>query len=451
MKRNIFLTESQISFIKENVFISKDKYDKKNRTIGLEYNDDGRNKNAYKANDSLKTDKMHQQNGDTYEVTLKDGTICYNITSIKGMEVMHYFKKTWAKKEKTTIKQNDNKEKELTLTMEERELIRFLQNFCKKVGFVVNYVVKNKFTKEEDIAFSKVSLYPVPSSSPFNQKICELLDTYNLKIGNLPIQIINSNIIQKDLRDIQRDEAFIERNKDFYNSNFTAIQQEKQKTVSQQLDNRLSKLSLRSFLNTKVEELNNIVNEIDKYYKRINTKNIEKICELYIKYLDIINEVKKQTNNRWNGDYIKPQKYSKPIREKKTEVIKNIILSYNKNALKKFPKLEIIHLWEVVPFEIKNLSNGERMGIKNIYNTNQEDIEMVQQELEKIKGTIFVMFDDNVSGGATLSDIVRECKEQGINYIIPITFGEMNEKWTIGMIPLTKPKMEKGHAIWNTK
>lgn len=109
-----------------------------------------------------------------------------------------------------------------------------------------------------------------------------------------------------------------------------------------------------------------------------------------------------------------------------------------------------IQKWDLTKFEIKNLSNSIRMGIKNIYNINNRDIEKVQEELARIKGTIFVMFDDNVSGGATLSDIVRVCKENGIEYVIPITFGEMSEKWTMGRIVLNKPKMNNGHTVWNT-
>jgi hypothetical protein len=102
-----------------------------------------------------------------------------------------------------------------------------------------------------------------------------------------------------------------------------------------------------------------------------------------------------------------------------------------------------INEWTPNKFQIKNLSNGERMGLKNYYNQN-EDLEFVQKELERIKGGVFVIFDDNISGGATLSDICYQCKEMGIEYIIPITFGEMAQKWTMNMIPLSKPTNNKG-------
>ena len=57
----------------------------------------------------LKTDKMEKNNGDTYEVPLKGGIMSYNITSIKGVDVMHYFKNYFDKKAtKTKINGEEN-------------------------------------------------------------------------------------------------------------------------------------------------------------------------------------------------------------------------------------------------------------------------------------------------------------------------------------------------------
>ena len=38
-----------------------------------------------------------------------------------------------------------------------------------------------------------------------------------------------------------------------------------------------------------------------------------------------------------------------------------------------------------------------------------------------------------ISGGATLSDICMQAKQLGIEYIIPITFGEMQMKYNLGI------------------
>lgn len=49
---------------------------------------------------------------------------------------------------------------------------------------------------------------------------------------------------------------------------------------------------------------------------------------------------------------------------------------------------------------------------------------MVQKEVNKIKNTVFVIFDDNISGGATLSDVCYQAKKIGINNIIVPNFNE---------------------------
>ena len=58
------------------------------------------------SNDYLKTDKMDMNNEDTYLVPLKNGMMSYNITSINGTEVMHYFKRIFDR-QKTSIKDTE--------------------------------------------------------------------------------------------------------------------------------------------------------------------------------------------------------------------------------------------------------------------------------------------------------------------------------------------------------
>ena len=68
------------------------------------------------------------------------------------------------------------------------------------------------------------------------------------------------------------------------------------------------------------------------------------------------------------------------------------------------------------------------MALKNYFKPN-EDEEFVINEIEKTQNSILVIFDDNVSGGATLSDICLQLKNLGVQNIIPITFGEMSVSW----------------------
>lgn len=97
-------------------------------------------------------------------------------------------------------------------------------------------------------------------------------------------------------------------------------------------------------------------------------------------------------------------------------------------------KIDIV---EIRPedFQIKKLTNDTRMGLKNYFKLQ----DVADEEIKRIQNTVFVIFDDNVSGGATLSDICYQCRKIGINYIVPITFGEMRVKYTQGMLQVNKP------------
>lgn len=82
------------------------------------------------------------------------------------------------------------------------------------------------------------------------------------------------------------------------------------------------------------------------------------------------------------------------------------------------------------------------MGLKNYYqrNNSEQDADMVQQEINKAQDTIVIIFDDNISGGATLSDICLQLSKLGMKNIIPITFGEMHQQWRIGTTSIHKPE-----------
>ena len=82
------------------------------------------------------------------------------------------------------------------------------------------------------------------------------------------------------------------------------------------------------------------------------------------------------------------------------------------------------------------------MALKNYFQPNQ-DKEMVQQEVDKTHGSIIVVFDDNVSGGATLSDICMQLQNLGMEYIIPITFGKMRQSYNQGRnVEINRPKTD---------
>ena len=81
---------------------------------------------------------------------------------------------------------------------------------------------------------------------------------------------------------------------------------------------------------------------------------------------------------------------------------------------------------EPIDFQIKKIFNDSRMGLKNFFSFNQEELEEAKRQIE---GNVLVIFDDNVSGGATLSDICSQFINIGVKHIIPITFGKMFQQW----------------------
>jgi hypothetical protein len=123
-----------------------------------------------------------------------------------------------------------------------------------------------------------------------------------------------------------------------------------------------------------------------------------------------------------------------PSETRNTEEVWKIVKPYFRGTGQ---KPIVMHRLQLDDFQIKNMTNDTRMGMMDYFSTNDE---ITKRELEKTKGTVFVIFDDNISGGATLSDICYNAKKLGIQYIVPITFGEMTMKYTVGKgISVNKP------------
>ena len=137
----------------------------------------------------------------------------------------------------------------------------------------------------------------------------------------------------------------------------------------------------------------------------------------------------------------KALKYTKgPSVEERSGAIYNILKQYKMlNGFNTTNTTEVCR-WEPVNFQIKKMGNDVRMALKNYFQPN-EDAEMVKNEVEKAMGTVIVVFDDNVSGGATLSDICLQLQNLGLEFVIPITFGRMRTSYNQGRnIIINKPE-----------
>jgi predicted hydrocarbon binding protein len=465
-KRIIRISTSQCKKLCEDVYVNA--LNSRKKQASLTYDKGQRSHGNLNRTDYLKTDKMNTNNGDTYEVPLKGGIISYNITSIKGNEVMHYFKRKFEKKgSRTELSFSDkNGNKELyELVMADSELNQFVNDFKKKVGAVVESKI-NDFSQENGEKLTTLSIYPVPSSSNFNIEMAKIL--LHTGFNGMNVQIINTSILRKDTSNLQKDLDFIAKNKEYYDSSYNS---EAQYSHQQQMDTDMNKLRAHSNIykyilgdsNEKIEGLNSLFTKImhayynyngrDKY-KNMSQKRIEKIGELYGRYVSTyfqlidsahyFSEIEKKQKGRRSDTLLKAIKYSKgkSIEERTNNIFKIAKQSKSFYQMCNFNLTQPIDVceWSPVNFQIKKFGNDTRMGLKNYYQPNADELEMVKQEVEKAQNTVVVVFDDNVSGGATLSDICLQLKNLGLNNIIPITFGEMHQQWRIGMTNIGQPK-----------
>jgi hypothetical protein len=444
----IKLLEEQFNRLFENVAIT----DLKRRKNGkgkaqISYNK-GKNIDA---SDYLKTDKMDANNSDTYIVPLKGGIDSYNITDIHGLNIMHYFKYIFDKKE-VDIEYN---EETFQLEMKDSEFNSFMQQFVRKVNNIIIWKI-NEYKKENPkIEFDKVLIYPVPSHSNFNEEMAKRMQFISL--GGLQVQKIDSSLLSKDLKNIQKDEDFIKNNQNYYNMN-QFPNDNKYGTNYQGVETAVNRLIASK---KAIEHINNAnlfaQKLLQQYYQLHLRANQEKVLmkmsDLYEKYYNEVLAIANSTvyfstiDSKTHKPQLRmianPIKYTKgPSVEKRSGEIWGLIKPYLRGTgLKPIG----INQWSSTGFQIKNLPNGVRMGMKGYFTLNNDKFKEYENIFEH---SLLVIFDDNVSGGATLSDICLRLKEAGLKTICPITFGQMEQKWTMNFKPLSKPN-KKG--LFNTK
>lgn len=460
----IKLTEQQYKWlceakdvITEDVYINNISKKRNKNIANLTYNKGGGiNKGNKNSADMLKTGLMDNGGGQsTYEVPLKGGLISYNITDINGTEVMHYFKRE-LDNEETKIKINGE---EYNLEMNVPEFKNFMDTFLNKVNAVVEYRTKQFKNQNKDVVFDKICIYPVPSSSNFNKAMTERIIRYKHNICNLPVQEINTTLLQKNTKNIQKDDDFINKNKNYYNQKRFKIGPHSG-THMQDIENTINKMSKYENINNEIIKTNEIVEQLIKKYYTINNKlkngnpsqkTLESLAQLFEEYQNSVKNIREastwfdvisqKTHNQNLDKIAKAIKYTKgPSVEKRTGEIYNLLKQngFLKGSYK--DKIFDICRWQPINFQIKKLGNDIRMALKNYFLPN-ENTDLVKQEVEKANGGVIVVFDDNVSGGATLSDICMNLKQLGFEYLIPITFGKMRTSYNQGMnVTINKPE-----------
>ena len=463
MGKTVKISESAYQYyINEDVFINGISNNKNKNIANLTYkrNNNGsiaRNRGNMTSLDMLKTNLMDNNSGQTtYEVKLKGGFTSYNITDINGTEVMHYFKRKFSNEE-TRIKLGDT---EYDLEMQDSEFRNFMVQFLNKVNAVVEYRARQFMENNKGLTFSNIYIYPVPSSSNFNIEMVKRIVKNNHTIDNLPVSAISSSILKKDTSNLEKDTDFIDKNRDYYNS-------ERWQTGGnggshmQAVDNDLNRLSRLESVKAEIDKANeftkienrkqtgSLLSQLNYVSARLNNpekygaptlKSIKKLYDLYIGYqeavknITIAGEYYDTIAHKYHKPHLKKVaeaiKYSKgPSIEGRTQRILQILKEYNMtNGLPVKPY--DICMWQPANFQIKKLGNDSRMALKNYFSINNDSSEA---ELKNTDDSIVVIFDDNISGGATLSDICYQLQKIGVKYMIPITFGKMRTSYSQGI------------------
>lgn len=467
------LTEQQYRFFSNaRDVLGEDVYakgiDNDNKTINLTYTKGGssRRRNKY-GGEFVKTDKMDRLDNDTYIVPLKGGIKSYNITSIGGSKVMRYFKHYFERGGNTGDKVKVAGE-DYTLQLEEKEFNDFLNMFIAKVGAVIEHYARNMIYENNAVDFTRLAIYPVKSSSNFNTTIVDELIRRGVTINGMTLERVSEEILQKDTTELQKDEDFINKNKDYYNSKRAWNGSDNLKgTHMQALNTDYNRLSRLPEVQAQIDKANEytfsqhrasrgkLLRQWDSVKNRLkNGKPIDKSIALLDQYLREYQEAVDQITKiaaYYDETVGKADKKIKPHLEKVAQKIKNTkgptVLKRKEELLallrqygygKNLPNpLYDICMWRPVDFQVKKLGNDSRLAMKNFF---KFDDDILQQEMDRIKNSILVIFDDNISGGSTLSDICYQYSKLGIEHIIPITFGKMHEQWVMNGTVIDKPE-----------
>ena len=464
------MVTSVVNILREDAFINN--LDKRNKKANITYKKGkpGWHERKY-SGDYLNTDKMEQLNSDTYAVKLKCGLTSYNITDINGTQVMKYFKHYFDRNENTEIKDPSSKET-FKLDMETREFDEFRRDFFAKVDAVIQHCINNF----EGEYFNQVTIYPVPSSSNFNTKMAkemEKLSFTGVKHGTV---VLKEDLFWKDYKNIQRDEDFIDKNKNYYDSQLYD-KKNSDETHNNSVTTAKNRYEQMALVFSYIKKINMLVKDIVKTItvdrsinktgqtgKEYSDSLGRRILPMYITLSSLYDELEgplerlyfeddytKKQHKILSKNLIKKLEYGKPaVNALNTEIAYNLVKPYlygKKNSMgNPIDKVNIRPLSDNI-FSIKSITNDIRMGLKGFFSINRD---IAEKDLDPVKNTIFVIFDDNVSGGATLSDICSQLMQYGVKFIIPITFGRMRESYNKSQtLQITKPEQIDGVSQWN--
>lgn len=156
------------------------------------------------------------------------------------------------------------------------------------------------------------------------------------------------------------------------------------------------------------DEIYKLMNRVDKWKKDEDIRDLRREIEVLKK------EVAEIIKNRGRG------------RPSKEFLNKQDLININKQKIKalkgkgKDPTVDSDG--KIKDFQIKSLDDKTRRAIEGLFTINPQYLSLQT----KLKGKTIILFDDNISSGATMDDLCLLLQRYGVANIIPITLGTIS-------------------------
>lgn len=156
------------------------------------------------------------------------------------------------------------------------------------------------------------------------------------------------------------------------------------------------------------DEIYKLMNRVDKWKKDEDIRDLRREIEVLKK------EIEYTLKNRGRG------------RPSKEFINKQNLININNQKIKVLRKQgrdsTIDDFGNIKDFQIKSLDDRTRRAIEGLFTINPQYLSLQNN----LKGKTIILFDDNISSGATMDDLCLLLQRYGVANIIPITLGTIS-------------------------
>lgn len=180
--------------------------------------------------------------------------------------------------------------------------------------------------------------------------------------------------------------------------------------LSKNIKNIYVNVNIAKSLGLSDSEIHDLQRWVEKWHKDEDIRSLRR--EVQVLQNEVANMIQSKTEKRGRP--------SKEItnRRDKIDYLNQQIKDLRKGVRGKDPTIDK-ETGEVRNWQIKSLDDKWRSAIEGIFTINP----LYQQYQYKLQGKTVLVFDDNISSGATMDDVCLALKKLGVGKIIPITLG----------------------------